>query len=264
MLPVIRPAAAASIAGGAIAALAPLPVCASDEALFQAAGRNAAAAAEAFGRCRQYVDGWLAHADPVSGLIPRNLGDSRDGDRHPTRDMAELKLGDHSCEVINGLSKLYVACAHAAPAKREAYRAPLHELYDRLLEVAVNEHGLFHLKVNPRTGARSSELTDNWGYNYDGLYTVYLLDGVEAYRDAVWRTLGSLKAHYTGRGGVCQSRTADDSRAPSGVPSRCSTASRSRRPPSGSIRKSGRCGRGSSRTAWSRGGAATAISLGPR
>jgi hypothetical protein len=131
------------------------------------------------------------------------------GNQHPTRDMEELKLGDHSCEVINGLSELYAACAHAAPAKREAYRAPLHELYETLLKVAVNEHGLVYLKVNTRTGAHGAALTDNWGYNYDGLYTAFLLDGTPAYRDIVRKALGNLKAHYTGQGGMCQSGTAD-------------------------------------------------------
>lgn len=131
------------------------------------------------------------------------------GDHHPTRDLNELKLGDHSCEVINGLSELYVACAHAAPEKREAYRKPLHELYDRLLEIARNEHGLIYLQVNTRTGEHGDALTDNWGYNYDGLYTIFLLDHKTAYRDAVRQALGNLKEHYTGQGGLCQSNTAD-------------------------------------------------------
>ena len=29
---------------------------------------------EALRRCHKYVNGWLAHADPQSGLIPKNLG----------------------------------------------------------------------------------------------------------------------------------------------------------------------------------------------
>jgi hypothetical protein len=131
------------------------------------------------------------------------------GNHHPTRDMKALELGDHSCEVIYGLSELYVACAQAAPEKREAYRKPLHELYDRLLEIACNEHGLIYLRVNTRTGEHSKELTDNWGYNYDGLYTAYLLDGKTAYRDAVRKALSNLKEHYTGQGGMGQCWTAD-------------------------------------------------------
>ncbi|MBM3859776.1 MAG: hypothetical protein FJ395_09020 [Verrucomicrobia bacterium] len=131
------------------------------------------------------------------------------GNQHPTRDIAELKLGDHSCEVINGLSELYVACHYAAPEKKKAYEKPLRELYDHLLKVARNEHGLVYLKVNNRTGEHTTALTDNWGYNYDGLYTVYLLDGTTAYRDAVRKALSNLKEHYTGQGGMCQSNTAD-------------------------------------------------------
>ena len=33
---------------------------------------------EALRRCRKYVDGWLAHADPQTGLIPRNLNEEPD------------------------------------------------------------------------------------------------------------------------------------------------------------------------------------------
>jgi hypothetical protein len=43
------------------------------EQSFRQAEQNARAAAEALYRCRRYVDGWLAHADPRSGLIPRGL-----------------------------------------------------------------------------------------------------------------------------------------------------------------------------------------------
>ena len=131
------------------------------------------------------------------------------GTNHPTRDMKSLSLGDHSCEVINGLSELYVACAHAAPEKREVYRKPLHEMYDRILEIGRNDYGLIYLEVDTRTGKHSEALTDNWGYNYDGFYTAWLLDGTSAYRDAVRQALSNLKEHYTGRGGMCQSNSAD-------------------------------------------------------
>jgi len=45
---------------------------------FQQAEENGRLAAEAFFRCRRFVDGWLAHADSVTGLIPRNLDEHRD------------------------------------------------------------------------------------------------------------------------------------------------------------------------------------------
>ena len=45
---------------------------------FRHAERNGRQAAEAFYRCHRYVAGWLAHADPATGLIPRNFRESRD------------------------------------------------------------------------------------------------------------------------------------------------------------------------------------------
>ncbi|MBM4050050.1 MAG: hypothetical protein FJ279_33555 [Planctomycetes bacterium] len=120
------------------------------------------------------------------------------GDRHPTRDMTQLRLIDHGCEVINGLSELYVAVAHAAPEKKKAYEKPMHEMLDRILEVGRNEHGMLYSSINPKTGEHSKGICDTWGYDYDAVYSVWLLDKTEAYRDAVRHALSSLKAHYTG------------------------------------------------------------------
>jgi hypothetical protein len=122
------------------------------------------------------------------------------GTNHPTRDSESLTLGDHSCEVINGLSELYLAVSRAMPEKREAYRKTIHDLYDRILQTAVNEDGMMFKTVNPKTGeVIDKDLTDNWGYNYDGFYTVWLVDGTPAYREAVLKALSNLKANYTGQ-----------------------------------------------------------------
>jgi hypothetical protein len=352
--------AAASPAAAALESMRPVwekePAPPSSDPLARQAERNARCAAEAFFRCRKYIDGWLAHADPASGLIPRNLRDSpywngrdaaadnypfmvltaamtdkpllagrltemlktetrltrrvdnlpddflfasgtwrrtkldRDamifdgaeyckdgllpitewlgqsewtermtgiiediwkdpavktpfgniptlnfkvngdllqlgsrlfwltgrrehleraarigdfyllGNQHPTRDLDSLKLGDHSCEVINGLSELYFAVSRAWPEKREAYRAPIHEMFDRILAAGLDQNGMMFNVVNPKTGkVINNKLTDNWGYNYDGVYTVWLVDGTTAYRDAVVKVLSNLKSHYTGQ-----------------------------------------------------------------
>lgn len=122
------------------------------------------------------------------------------GTNHPTRDSDSLTLGDHSCEVINGLSELYLTVSKVWPEKREAYRKPIHELYDRILATAVNPHGMMFKTVNPKSGEVTlRDLTDNWGYNYDGFYTIWMVDGTAAYRDAVINALSNLKAHYTGQ-----------------------------------------------------------------
>jgi hypothetical protein len=51
------------------------PADPSGDAKFRQAEQNSRLAAEAFFRSRIYIDGWLAHADPKSGLIPRNMKD---------------------------------------------------------------------------------------------------------------------------------------------------------------------------------------------
>ncbi len=326
-----------------------------EEMLFRQAEHNARVAAEGLFRCRRYVDGWLAHADPATGLIPRNLRESRDfwngrdsgadnypfmvltaaftdrpllegrlldmlrtetrltcrinrlpddysfskkgwrreqpdldamifdgaeyvkdglipltewlgsspwsermtgiiddiwknapietpfgkiptlnfevngdllqagarlywftgqrkyldwairlgdyyllGTNHPTRNLPELRLMDHGCEVINGLSELYVAVSHAAPEKRKAYQEPLHAILDQVLELGRNDDGLLYTAIQPKTGGHSTGLSDTWGYDYDAFYTLYLLDHTAAYREAVRKVLGNLKGKYVG------------------------------------------------------------------
>jgi len=108
------------------------------------------------------------------------------GDKHPTRDFEALRLNDHGCEIVSGLCELYASVHFALPEKKEAYRDPIHEMLDRILEVGRNEDGLFYVSVNPQTGEiLENKVRDNWGYNYNGYYTVYLLDGTALYRDAL-------------------------------------------------------------------------------
>jgi len=108
------------------------------------------------------------------------------GDNHPTRDFEALRLNDHGCEIVSGLCELYASVHFALPGKKEEYRDAIHEMLDRILEVGRNEDGLFYVSVNPKTGGiLENQVRDNWGYNYNGYYTVYLLDGKELYRDAL-------------------------------------------------------------------------------
>jgi hypothetical protein len=46
--------------------------------------------------------------------------------------------------------------------------------------------------IEPKTGQHSDRITDTWGYNYYGLYSVYLIDGTVAYREAVQHVMGNL------------------------------------------------------------------------
>jgi len=119
------------------------------------------------------------------------------GDNHPTDDFKKLKLRDHGNEIIGGLSELYFAMKHVGPAKAKEYKPHIHRMLDRTLEVCRNEHGLFYNGVNPQTGERIGKgLADNFGYVLNSFYTVYLLDGKKAYRDAVLKVLGNLGPYY--------------------------------------------------------------------
>ena len=120
------------------------------------------------------------------------------GTNHPTRDLERLRLRDHGCEVINGLAELYVAAKHARPEKAAQYRQPIHEMFDRILDSGRNGHGMLYDWFNPKTGAHSQGLCDTWGYDFDGFYTVHLLDRVPAYREAARKAMEHLEDSYSG------------------------------------------------------------------
>ena len=71
---------------------------------------------------------------------------------HPTRDFATLRLRDHGNEVIAGLTELYATLLKVQPQKAAAYRAPIHEMLDRILAVGRNEDGLFYNVDRPAGG----------------------------------------------------------------------------------------------------------------
>jgi hypothetical protein len=129
------------------------------------------------------------------------------GDQHPTRNSDSLRLRDHGCELISGLTEVYFACSHADPRKAEQYRGPLHEILDCILDRGTDENGMMVNAFNPQTGeVTRGGLSDNWGYNYNGFYTVYLVDGTTGYRDAVRRVLSNLDQY---RGYAWEGRSHD-------------------------------------------------------
>jgi hypothetical protein len=121
------------------------------------------------------------------------------GRHHPTRDESTVRLRDHGCEIVSGLCELYATVNFAMPTKQRAYQKPIHEMLDRILKVGRNEHGLFYNTINPKTGWHDKGLTDTWGYNLNGYYTVYLIDKTEAYRQAVRTALSNLNNYYNFR-----------------------------------------------------------------
>lgn len=85
------------------------------------------------------------------------------GNNHPTRNFAVLRLRDHGCEIVSGLCELYATVSFADTTKREVYRAPIHEMLDRILEVGRNEDGLFYNSVDPVKGVPTdARIADNF------------------------------------------------------------------------------------------------------
>lgn len=108
-----------------------------------------------------------------------------------------LRLRDHGCEVIGGLSELYVALHYARPDVKKQYQQRFHALLDKVLEYGRNKDGLFYNAINTNTGVpRDSATADTFGYVFDAYYAVYLVDGTEKYRQAVLEGVRSLNDHY--------------------------------------------------------------------
>jgi hypothetical protein len=49
---------------------------------------------------------------------------------------------------------------------------------------------------NPINGEHDDNICDTWGYNYNGFYTLYLLDGKEEYRQAILKVMSNLNTYY--------------------------------------------------------------------
>lgn len=119
------------------------------------------------------------------------------GDQHPTRNFEMLRLRDHGCEVVSGLCELYASVNFTNSGKKKEYQPHIYEMLDRILEVGRNEDGLFYNGVNPSTGEITWEGTaDNFGYTFNGFYTVYQIDSIERYRNATLKGLSILNAKY--------------------------------------------------------------------
>lgn len=114
----------------------------------------------------------------------------------PLVDLERIALRDHGCEVIGGLSEAYVIAARTDPAKREAYRAPLHRLLDTILTSGVYDDGMMPNGFDPRTGEKAKgTVSDGWGYVYNAFLTVAMVDDHEPYRAAVRKALRHVHGH---------------------------------------------------------------------
>jgi hypothetical protein len=111
--------------------------------------------------------------------------------------LPSLRIRDHGCEIIGGLSEVYVAMHYSRPEKKKLYRDSYYRILDRVLEIGRNADGMFYDAVDPRTGeVLRDRISDTWGYVYDAYYTVYLIDGKEPYREAVLKAMRVVNSKY--------------------------------------------------------------------
>jgi hypothetical protein len=108
-----------------------------------------------------------------------------------------LRIRDHGCEIIGGLSELYVTLSFTNPEKKEKYKPAYYKLLDLVLEKGRNPDGLFFNAINPKTGeVTDKNVVDNWGYIFNAYYSVWMVDKTERYREAVLKGISTLNEKY--------------------------------------------------------------------
>jgi hypothetical protein len=136
---------------------------------------------------RRIGDAYIEEVLPGSGGVP---GFKWDFGTHAGQ--RELRLRDHGNEAIVGLVMLYTLEQHLGTPRAARYRPVIERMLDRVLASA-NPDGLLYNQVDVDTLKPVDErLSDNWGYVYGAVYSVYQVTGDTRYRDAVLRVLTNL------------------------------------------------------------------------
>tara|TARA_B100001063_G_scaffold203476_1_gene197658 strand:+ start:449 stop:2068 length:1620 start_codon:yes stop_codon:yes gene_type:complete len=108
-----------------------------------------------------------------------------------------LRLRDHGCEIIGGLSELFLTLYRLEHPKVEDYRPPFYRLLDRILVFGRNTDGLFYNAINLKTQTPVDDrIADNWGYILNAYYTTWMVDQKVEYIQAVRKPFKALNLNY--------------------------------------------------------------------
>lgn len=108
-----------------------------------------------------------------------------------------LRLRDHGCEIIGGLSELFFTLHKLQHPKIKDYRPPLYQLLDRILVYGRNPDGLFYNAINLQIQVPVDDrIADNWGYILNAYYTIWMVDQKEEYIQAVRKPFKTLNRKY--------------------------------------------------------------------
>ena len=108
-----------------------------------------------------------------------------------------LKLRDHGCEIIGGLSELYMTLHLLSHDKKYEYQPHLYRLLDRILTFGRNQDGYFYNSINLKANqVIDNRIADTWGYTLNAFYTVWMTDKKSEYIKAVLKPFKSLNNSY--------------------------------------------------------------------
>ncbi len=139
-------------------------------------------------RARRIGDAYCFEVLPGNFGVPAHLWDfeAQQGD-------GKLKLRDHGCEIVSGLSLLYAIEKEKKSFREVSYYRAVKRMLDRIGEIAADESGLLFNEVNAATGEITRKgFSDCWGYDYYAWYTFYLATGEEKYVDQVKHVLANI------------------------------------------------------------------------
>ena len=108
-----------------------------------------------------------------------------------------LKLRDHGCEIIGGLSEVYMTLDLLSHEKKYEYQPHLYRLLDRILTFGRNQDGFFYNSINLKANqVIDNRIADTWGYTLNAFYTVWMTDNKSEYIEAVLKPFKSLNNTY--------------------------------------------------------------------
>lgn len=132
-------------------------------------------------------DFYFQEVIPGSHELPSHLWDFENA--KPASD--KFVLSDHGNEILGGLSELVLYTKETGNPAYERFREPFTQLVHHLLDVGLNEDGLWYTSIALDTHEPADTRHAHcWGYLFNGVYTAYLITGEPRFRDT---TLHALK-----------------------------------------------------------------------
>ena len=137
---------------------------------------------------RRIGDAYCFEVLPGNSGVPAHYWDFRSG-----RGDGKLKLRDHGCEIISGLSLLYAIEKEQESPRAASYYPAVKRMLDRIAQIAADESGLFYNEVDAATGEITrGGFSDCWGYDYYAWLTFYLATGEQKYLEQVKHVLANI------------------------------------------------------------------------